>query len=188
MNPPDAMTWDACLACAGPLLGAFLVLLAGVGPLVGSRRWRLAVLVAAVGLSTAVAASAGRQLSRRYQPVTYRAHYVLHGGQVAMWGNWHVEITRNQAGEYRVWVADAYRRPIAARYFGGRILALPGGAPQELVPSLDESYAFVKLPRKQDVIHLELDLPGQHLNFRYSFAGKKKAPPPEYCAPLGSRP
>ncbi len=138
----------------------------------------------ALGLAAMVASSATRQLSRRYPPPEYRAHYVLHGGQVAMWGNWHVEIARDVAGEYRLWVADAYRRPISAAFYGGRVIPDPVGEAVELEDSLDESYAFAKLPRNLKVVRLELDLPGQQLKFRYSFDGKRRPTAlPEWCTP-----
>ena len=44
-------------------------------------------------------------------------HVALHGGQVGMWGNYHLEYLP-KAGEYRVWVTDANRNPIAGTVTG----------------------------------------------------------------------
>lgn len=161
-----------------------LFVLALAGPVVDSRPWKGLGLGLVLGLAALVGSSAWAQLSRRYPPPSYRAHYVLHGGQVAMWGNWHVEIARDVAGEYRLWVADAYRRPISADQYGGRIIPDPIGEPVELEDSLDRSFGFAKLPRKLSVVRLELDLPGQQLKFRYSFDGTRRPSAlPEWCVP-----
>lgn len=40
-------------------------------------------------------------------------HTSLHGGQVGMWGNLHIEYAP-KGGEYRVWVTDEHRNPVAA--------------------------------------------------------------------------
>ncbi len=39
-------------------------------------------------------------------------HTALHGGQVGMWGDHHVEYVAKD-GTYRVWVTDSHRRPVA---------------------------------------------------------------------------
>lgn len=178
-------TWSDCLPCLALLFGPAILVLGWVAPVVGSRRWTALGAGLVLGLTVLVADSAKTQLSLRYPPPNYRAHYMLRGGQVAMWGNWHVEIARDVAGEYRVWVADAYRRPISAAYFEGRIIPDPEGGPVELEHSLDQSFAFAKLPRKLKVVRLELDLPGRRLHFRYSFDGTRRLSAlPEWCAPV----
>lgn len=44
-------------------------------------------------------------------------HTALHGGDVAMWGNFHVELLARD-GVYRVWVTDASRGPVAGAVSG----------------------------------------------------------------------
>lgn len=43
----------------------------------------------------------------------FHDHTSLHGGQVGMWGHYHVEL-RAAEGRYRVWVTDAARGPVSA--------------------------------------------------------------------------
>lgn len=177
-------TWSDCLPCVALLFGPALLVLGVSSPVVGSKRWTAFGCLMTLGLSALVAESAYRQLGQRWQPPNYRAHYVLRGGQVAMWGNWHVEIARDVAGEYRLWVADAYRRPISAAFYQGRVIPDPSGEAVELERSLDQSYAFARLPRNLKVVRLELELPGRQLKFRYSFEGPRRSTPlPEWCAP-----
>jgi hypothetical protein len=44
-------------------------------------------------------------------------HVALHGGQVGMWGEYHLEYAPKD-GEYRVWVTDEHRNPVAGTVTG----------------------------------------------------------------------
>lgn len=188
------LTWHDCLALAARSLvplGLVLALGAPVLRRLGRGReslaWGSLAVVLVTVLLAQVIASAASQLSQPYRPPSYRAHHVNHGGQVAMWGNYHLEMARDVAGEYRLWVADAYRRPISSAYYSGRIIPVPEGEPVELETSLDRSYAFAKLPKKLSLVRLELELPGQTLHFRFSFGGTGRPTElPEWCGPTAS--
>lgn len=127
--------------------------------------------------------SALSQLEQPTQPESFHKHYVNHGGQVGMWQNYHVEVARNLAGEFRVWVSDSYRRPISAQFFEGTLNGVP------LEKSLDLSYAFARQPLEVRTASVLLRLPGQEMSFRFEFDEKAgRTSLKEFCAPSPARP
>lgn len=144
--------------------------------------WAVVGALLAIGLIGAFLRSAFRQLSEARPPDGFHGHYRGQGGQVAMYRNYHIEVTRNLAGEYRVFVTDAYRRSISPKFFGGNVRAESGGDSIPLEPSLDNAYATARLPREVRQIRLLLTLPGQSLNLRFDFSQRLGPPlPPQLC-------
>lgn len=189
---PSPLTWDQALATFVLALGTVAVILGlgyrGLRPFLrdpgpADRKQILAWFGVGVGLVACVlyafVMSAMQQLSEPTQPESFHKHYVSHGGQVGMWQNYHVEVARDESGEFRVWVSDAYRRGISARYFSG---SLNGSA---LEASLDNSYAFVRQPRQVKTADLKLNVPGQQMTFRFHFDEQpgRKSLPAGFCAP-----
>ncbi len=195
---PAPLTWDEFLASLIFSVGT-VALLVGLGyrgirtflrdpgPL-GRKQvltWLAVGVLLIVSVLWAFVTSALSQLKEPAQPESFHKHYVNHGGQVGMWQNYHVEVARNLAGEFRVWVSDSYRRPISAQFFEGAL----NGSPLE--KALDLSYAFVRQPIEVRTAALVLRLPGQEMTFRFEFderAGRTSLK--EFCAPeaLSPRP
>ena len=85
-------------------------------------------LVAAATLESGKPASAVLTLTRAGQTqsasfetsavgTTFHDHTALHGGQVGMWGHYHVELLAGD-GAYSVWVTDASRNPVTSGLSG----------------------------------------------------------------------
>jgi hypothetical protein len=132
-------------------------------------------------------------------PLETHKHYTEHGGVVTMWGDYHVEVARYRstgrpmaqgAGEeYRVWLTDAYRRPISNEHFQGSITVTPppdearpaAGARRDLVPGPGGPYLMARYPLQPEkvVVRLQLRAPGQAMRFRVVFDGKAPVHPPD---------
>lgn len=116
-------------------------------------------------------------------PPQEHGHALYHGGQIAMWGDYHCEVARVVSGEYRVWLTDVYRRPISAKLFEGTLHPRnpETGAVNErtrfpLELSLDNAYRFAVLPRDVKTVQLKLVYPGNSLRLDFEFdkaQGKK---------------
>jgi hypothetical protein len=189
---PSPLTWDQALATFVLALGTVTVILGlgyrGLRPFLrdpgpADRKQVLTWFGVGVGLVACVLyaffTSAMQQLSEPTQPESFHKHYVNHGGQVGMWQNYHVEVARDTAGEFRVWVSDAYRRGISPEYYSG---TLNGAA---LEASLDSTYAFVRQPREVKSADLKLDVPGQRMTFKFQFDEQpgRTSMPAGFCAP-----
>lgn len=189
---PSPLTWDQALATFALCFGTVAVIvglgyqgmkpfLRDPGPL--GRRQVLAWLGVGVGLVACVlyafTVSALSQLAEPTEPESFHKHYVSHGGQVGMWQNYHVEVARDEAGEFRLWLSDSYRRGISAELYKGTI----NGSP--LIPSLDNTYAFVKGERSVKTADVALDVPGVPMTFKFVFDGKpgRTSMPAGFCAP-----
>ncbi len=194
---PSPLTWDQALATFVLAFGTVALIvgfgyrgmrtfLRDPGPI--SRRevyaWLSVGLVLVVGILYAFLTSAFTQLGTPTQPESFHKHYVSHGGQVAMWQNYHIEVARDESGEFRVWVSDAYRRGISSEYFSGTLNG------SELIGALDETYAFVKQPRKVKEADLKLAVPGQTMSFKFNFDEQpgRTSMPAGFCAPSSASP
>ena len=109
-------------------------------------------------------------------PPEQHMHSVYHGGQITMWGDYHAEVARNVSGEYRMWLSDAFRRPIAARYFTATLYPRDpktGKAdhkrPFEFDTSLDDNYRFVVVDRDIKVVEVLIRYPGDSLRINLEF-------------------
>lgn len=190
---PTPLTWDEVLATLGlasvtfgmlALLSYRAVLRYAPGQDIRRRLTAWAVLGAAlvVGLLGAFLRSAFRQLSEARPPDGFHGHYRGWGGQVAMYRNYHIEVTRDQAGDYRVFVTDAYRRPISPKFLRGSLRAEKGDDPIPLEPSLDNAYATARLPREVRQVRLLLTLPEKSVEYRFDFEQRPGPPlPPQLC-------
>ena len=94
-------------------------------------------------------------------------HTALHGGQVGMWGDYHVEYV-GKDGEYQVWVTDATRNPITGAISGAvktgdTAVALTSDGPGTLVAKADGAGT-------KDVT-VELTIDGQQLKLPFTANG-----------------
>ncbi len=103
-------------------------------------------------------------------------HSLSNGGQVAMWGDYHIEIARHISGEYRVWFADAYQRSIGTDFFSGtiyprnpktKITDEAGGI--KLEPGIEHLYHFAIMNRSVKSIQLRLNYPGGDIKLNFTF-------------------
>ena len=177
------MRWDEVAAGLGLAVGPAALLLLGCG-----RRLLGPGLVLWMAVVGSFLVSCYRQLSHPYPPPEYLSHVVNHGGQVGMWGNYHVEVARFPGDEYRVWVSDAYRRPISSRFYQGAFSGDPSGLKVDLTSSLDGSYAFARLPGKPGAVRLALAVPQGQMQFRFSFTSRRRTYSAEWCGPDEIRP
>ncbi len=79
------------------------------------------------------------ELTAAVDPTPEHAHTQEKGGQVAMWGDFHAEVSRIESGEVRVYLTDSYNRPIAARFFDAEIT--PFAPDSEAAPAPTEGSA-----------------------------------------------
>lgn len=135
------------------------------------------------------------------------------GGQIAMWGDFHAEVARIESGEVKIYLSDAYARPIASRYFTATIAPIPvaqvnktllppstgavmtptdrrtsiaptqpttppnqpsahvqnASQAQAMIPALDESHRFARLPRQVKAYRITVDTPGWTVSLKFSF-------------------
>lgn len=103
-------------------------------------------------------------------------HALSNGGQVAMWGDYHVEIARHISGEYRVWFADAYQRPIGSDFFSGVLLprnpktkVVDENAGVNLEPGLERLYHFALMDPSIKSVQLRLNYPGGNIKLNFAF-------------------
>lgn len=125
-------------------------------------------------------------------PPKIHQHVVYNGGQLAMWGDYHLEIARHISGEYRLWFFDGYARTIGARFFQGTIFPRnpkTGFVDEEkAVPlefSLDDLYVFAILPPEQKSIQVRLAYPSGTIKLNFVFdesVGKRSLR--EWCGPV----
>ncbi|MEW6283052.1 MAG: hypothetical protein AB1758_30850, partial [Candidatus Eremiobacterota bacterium] len=178
---PSPLTWDEALGTLAVVAAAFgLFALYGYRAMIrlgrdtaSPRQARLWALLGAAFMTAFLGAfveSACRQVSTPAVPQEFHAHYTAYGGQVAMYRNYHIEVTRTPAGEFRVFLSDSYRRPIAAEFFGGGLR--PEGSsdpPIPLTPGLNGRYVFARLDREALKVRLFLNLPGKSVQYSFDF-------------------
>lgn len=117
-------------------------------------------------------------------PPREHGHAEYHGGQMAMWGEYHAEVARAESGEYRVWLSDVYRRPISAQFF--EVTLYPRDPQSDVVDlsrpfpldlSLDQAYRFGIVDRDIKAVQIRLRYPGNwiHLDFEFDSPKGKKS-------------
>lgn len=112
-------------------------------------------------------------------PPREHSHSLYHGGQMAMWGEYHAEVARAISGEYRVWLSDVYRRSIRADLFRVTIYARDAAGkadksrPTEMDLSLDQDYRFAILDRSVKSVEVRIDYPGNWIVLDMEFDGPK---------------
>lgn len=77
-------------------------------------------------------------------------HTPRHGGLVLMQGDYHIEVVPRPDGEYRLYLSDAFRRPLPGTRMNGRVLVrLPGArdVATPLLPGPDDEYFVARGPR-----------------------------------------
>lgn len=124
------------------------------------------------------------------------AHTQIEGGQVAMWGDFHAEVVRVETGEVRVYLSDAYNRPIAARYFEASVANFENDAAnsaedfQTTTPSLDDKFRFARMDRDQNSVRVKVGTPGWSVTLKFDFdkEGGRRSLPIWCGTPDGSRP
>lgn len=104
-------------------------------------------------------------------------HQSAEGGQIAMWADFHAEVVRIETGEIRVFLTDAYSRPIAARYFDAEVQSVGPQGPQsepflQTTPSLDGSHRFVRANRDQTTTRVKVSTPGWNVTLKFDFDGE----------------
>lgn len=72
-------------------------------------------------------------------------HTQERGGQIAMWADFHAEVSRIESGEVRIHLTDSYSRPIAARFFQAEIEPLASEVGTDATP--DPSASATPQPR-----------------------------------------
>ena len=109
-------------------------------------------------------------------PELKHRHVLGNGGQMAMWGDYHAELARCVTGEYRLWLTDAYQRPISSDFFSGKIMPRDAKTGQvfedqalELDDALDKSYRFAFLDRSVRSVQVRLNYPGDSLKLNFVF-------------------
>lgn len=139
------------------------------------------------------------ELTAASTPTPEHAHTQEMGGQVAMWGDFHAEVSRIESGEVRVYLSDAYNRPIAARFFEAEItpfqepakdsspLATPTDKPSPASdlstapspgtarltkPALNESYRFARLDQQDKAYRVKVKTPGWSVTLKFVFDGE----------------
>lgn len=117
-------------------------------------------------------------------------HYAPNGGQVAMWGDYHVELARVVSGEYRLWLTDAYRRAIAPEHWQAEVFVRedgelsPEGVPMEA--GLGGNYRFALLPQDAKDVQVRVGVPGWNVKLNFVFdESRGKRTLPMWCGPGG---
>ncbi|MDY7227128.1 cupredoxin domain-containing protein [Hyalangium rubrum] len=118
-----------------------------LGPKVG-QRVHIAGAVEEVGGSRRVQAEA---LSVEHD------HTPLQGGIVAMSGDMHLEVLSLRSGEVRVWVTDAFRKPVPLAGMKGTVEA--GGQNVPLTPEPGGQFLAAKLPASEQERETTVRLP-----------------------------
>ena len=85
-------------------------------------------------------------------------HTPLQGGIVAMNGDLHLEVSSLRSGEVRVWVTDAFRKPVSLAGMKGTVDA--GGQSVPLTPEPGGQFLTAKLPasdqERETTVHLPM--------------------------------
>lgn len=120
------------------------------------------------------------------------AHAQMAGGQVAMWGDFHAEVSRIESGEVRIYLRDSYNRDISAQFFDAKVLPLELGANPTLEeegeylatePALNGAYRFLRAPTQYQEYKIKVVTPGWTSSLRFAFDGTKgKSSLPIWCA------
>lgn len=98
-------------------------------------------------------------------------------GQIVMWGQYHLEVSRLVNGELRCWLSDEKRNPISARYFKVEVLSndpditLPK---TEMQQDLTHSFLFALPPKELKKYRLAIEVPGWHLKTKFTFDDNDK--------------
>lgn len=110
----------------------------------------------------------------------YHQHIGVNGGQVAMWGDYHIELARAVSGEFRVWLTDAYRRPIGNQHYKVKIAAYDQDGNLEEFRDMDASlggdYRFSLMDQADTKVKLRVAVPGWEVALKFDFdesRGKK---------------
>lgn len=115
------------------------------------------------------------------------SHHIDHGGQVAMWGDYHAELVRQPSGAYQFWLSDAYRRAIGAEHYTASIQPRNQANPTPLEASLDGSFRQATLERNVKRVDVEVTLSGfkEPIKLLYAFDGsQKRGAMAGFCGPL----
>jgi hypothetical protein len=111
-------------------------------------------------------------------------HTPLQGGFVAMSGDLHLEALSLRSGEVRVWVTDAFRKPVPLAGMKGTVDA--GGQSVPLTPEPGGQFLTAKLPasdqERETTVHLPM--PGDPQYFITFMLTPKEAP--AAAAPAGA--
>ncbi len=84
-------------------------------------------------------------------------HTPLQGGIVAMSGDMHLEVISLRSGEVRVWVTDAFRKPVPISAMKGTVEA--GGQRAPLTPEPGGQFLAAKLPASEQERETTVHLP-----------------------------
>lgn len=112
----------------------------------------------------------------------HEVHLNSKGGQVAMWGDYHAEVMRLVSGEYRLFLTDAYRRPIGNEHFTAQIAARRPGEPEQfkkMDKALAGGYLFALLGPEDRAIAVKVGTPGWEVRLVFEFdesRGKRSLP------------
>ncbi|MBI3929395.1 MAG: hypothetical protein HY319_27870 [Armatimonadetes bacterium] len=118
-------------------------------------------------------------------PPQHDIHFLASGGQVAMWGDYHAEVSRFRSGEFRLFVSDAYRRPISTHHYRATIAprdektGVPGPPLRSMEESAGKDYLFALLEPGDRSVQLEVAVPGRKVRLNFLFdetAGKRSRP------------
>ncbi len=150
------------------------------------------------------------ELNTKEGPKPDHAHTSEQGGQIAMWADFHAEVSRIESGEVRIHLTDSYNRAIAARFFQAEIqpielssatptptAAVPGASATpvdslpdgrlgpnsvETVPSLNDTYRFASLPRESKAYRIRIQTPGWSVTLKFEFdEGRGRRSLPIWC-------
>jgi hypothetical protein len=90
-------------------------------------------------------------------------HTAHHGGLIGMSGDLHLEIVSEVAGEYRVYMTDAFRQPIRAEGVSGMLVLMPGTDHETALPFQVMNGEFLAAaggPTELDAIEVSIRLDG----------------------------
>lgn len=139
------------------------------------------------------------ELNAKEAPMPEHTHTIEQGGQMAMWSDFHAEVSRIESGEVRIHLSDSYNRAIAARFFQAEIVAVdPSDTPTpataktpaprasatptddapknslgakavETMPALNDTYRFAVLPREAKAYRVRVQTPGWSVTLKFEF-------------------
>lgn len=117
-------------------------------------------LAASNWASTMIAAGGGGHDHSGLSQGAHADHSPHHGGQVAMKGDTHLELVSESPGRWRVFLTDAFRRPLSAEGWSGA-LAISPDAPDEREAALTvdgDALLAVTSPAARRPIDLRVNL------------------------------